>query len=348
MAERPARQRPDNIRAVVSLSIESSFCAGLMEVTMTNSSSPDTEAADLWPDLPFADWKSTYETLHMWTQLVGKVRLVQTPWTNHSWHVPLYVTSRGLTTSAIPYETRSFQIDFDFIDHKLSVEVSTGEVKELQLAPRPVAEFYRELFAALAELGLDVRINTTPNEVANAIPFERDYEHASYEPGQANRFWRALAQADRVFKQFRAGFVGKCSPVHFFWGSFDLAVTRFSGRRAPEHPGGVPNLPDWVVREAYSHEVSSCGFWPGSEQVPEAVFYAYAYPEPEGFRSAQVKPAGATYHAELREFILPYDVVRRSDSPDATLLQFLQSTYEAAADLARWDRAALEVLPPRP
>jgi hypothetical protein len=315
---------------------------------MTDSGPPEIAGGgDQWPALPFREWQSTYETLHMWTQIVGKVRLAQTPWINHSWHVPLYVTARGLTTSTIPYESRSFQIDFDFIAHRLLIQVSTGEVREMALGPRPVAEFYRELFAALAGSGLDVKIHTTPNEVVNAIPFERDTEHASYEPEQAHRFWRALAQADRVLRQFRARFVGKCSPVHFFWGSFDLAVTRFSGRRAPEHPGGVPNLPDWVAREAYSHEVSSCGFWPGSEQVPEPVFYAYAYPEPEEFRSARVGPAGATYHAELREFILPYEVVRRSGAPDAALLQFLQSTYEAAAELADWDRAALE-LSPRP
>ncbi|HZI19438.1 MAG TPA: DUF5996 family protein [Pyrinomonadaceae bacterium] len=313
---------------------------------MTDSRSPAAPAVEAWPALPFGECRETYETLHMLTQIVGKVRLVQTPWINHSWHVPLYLTSRGLTTSAIPHGARSFQIDFDFIDHRLLTQVSTGESREMALAPRPVAEVYRELFEGLAALGLDVKINTTPNEVANAVPFERDFEHASYEPEQANRFWRALSQAARVFTQFRARFSGKCSPVHFFWGSFDLAVTRFSGRRAPEHPGGVPNLPDWVAREAYSHEVSSCGFWPGSEQVPEAVFYSYAYPEPEGFKSAKVGPAGATYHTELREFVLPYETVRQAASPDSALLEFLQSTYEAAADLGHWDRPALE-MPPR-
>jgi hypothetical protein len=298
--------------------------------------------AGRWPALPFQEWKDTYETLHMWTQIVGKIRLVQTPWTNHSWHAPLYVTARGLTTSPIPYGARSFQIDFDFIDHKLLIEASSGEVRELALVPRPVAEFYRELFAELAALGLGVKIHTTPNEVVNAIPFENDYEHASYDADQANRFWRALSHADRIFKQFRARFIGKNSPVHFFWGSFDLAVTRFSGRRAPEHKGGVPNLPDWVVREAYSHEVSSCGFWPGSEQVPQAVFYAYAYPEPPGFRTAKVGPVGAAYNSELGEFTLPYDEVRKSATPDLALLEFLQSSYEAAADYGEWDRAALE------
>jgi hypothetical protein len=298
--------------------------------------------AERWPPLPFREWKDTYETLHMWTQIVGKIRLVQTPWTNHSWHTPLYVTSRGLTTSPIPFEARSFQIDFDFIDHRLLIQTSDGASKEMALASRPVAEFYQELFEHLSELCPGVKIHTTPNEVVNAIPFEKDYEHATYDAEQANRFWRALAQADRVLKQFRARFIGKCSPVHFFWGSFDLAVTRFSGRRAPAHPGGVPNLPDWVVREAYSHEVSSCGFWPGSEQLPQPVFYAYAYPEPEGFRSAKVGPSGAAYNTELREFILPYEDVRRAASPDESLLEFLQSTYEAAADSGAWDRAALE------
>lgn len=301
-----------------------------------------TTSANSWPALPFQEWKDTYATLHMWTQVVGKIRLVQTPWTNHSWHVPLYVTARGLTTSPISYEARSFQIDFDFIDHKLLIQTNNGEVEEMSLVPRPVAEFYTELFAKLAELRLDVKIHTTPNEVVNAIPFEQDYEHTAYDPDQANRFWQALLQSDRVMKQFRARFIGKCSPVHFFWGSFDLAVTRFSGRRAPEHPGGVPRLPDWVAREAYSHEVSSCGFWPGSEQMPQPVFYAYAYPEPEGFRTAKVSPAGAAYNPELRELILPYNDVRQAASPDLALLEFLQSSYEAAANFGAWDRSALE------
>ena len=310
---------------------------------MTDLSPSDiTTSAERWPALPFREWKDTYETLHMWTQVVGKIRLVQTPWINHSWHAPLYVTSRGLTTSPIPYEARSFQIDFDFIDHKLLIQASGGEVKEMSLMPRSVANFYKELFAELAELGLDVKIHTTPNEVVNAVPFEKDYAHSAYDPDYVNRFWRALVQADRVLKQFRARFVGKCSPVHFFWGSFDLAVTRFSGRGAPEHPGGVPHLPDWVVREAYSHEVSSCGFWPGSDQMPQPVFYAYAYPEPDRFRTAKVSPGGAAYNSELREFILPYDDVRQSASPDAALLEFLQSSYEAAADFGGWDRGALE------
>jgi hypothetical protein len=301
-----------------------------------------SRSSEQWPSLPFQAWKQTYATLHMWTQIVGKIRLVQTPWINHSWHTTLYVTSRGLTTSPIPYGTRTFQIDFDFIDHSLLIQTSGGDRKIMSLAPRTVANFYEELFTALDNLNLPVKIHTTPNEVAVATPFECDDDHASYDPDYANRFWRALVQADRVFKQFRARFIGKCSPVHFFWGSFDLAVTRFSGRQAPEHPGGVPNLPDWVVREAYSHEVSSCGFWPGSDQLPQPVFYSYAYPEPDGFRTAQVTPDGAAYNPELSEFVLPYDEVRRSTVPDETLLNFLQSSYEAAAVHGNWDRSALE------
>ncbi|MCG8353755.1 MAG: DUF5996 family protein [Chloroflexales bacterium] len=305
-------------------------------------SSVSTPQSDQWPSLPFQEWKQTYATLHMWTQIVGKIRLVQTPWINHSWHTALYVTSRGLTTSPIPYEDRSFQIDFDFIEHKLFIKTSGGEVKTIALAPRSVADFYTELFTKLGELDLKVKINTTPNEVAAPIPFEQDHEHADYDADYANRFWRALVHADRVFTQFRARFIGKCSPVHFFWGSFDLAVTRFSGRQAPAHPGGVPNLPDWVAREAYSHEVSSCGFWPGSEQMPQPIFYAYAYPAPEGFSMATVRPQGASYSAELQEFIFPYDEIRQSAHPDAALLEFLQSSYEAAADLGGWNRPELE------
>ncbi|HEX8088149.1 MAG TPA: DUF5996 family protein [Blastocatellia bacterium] len=307
-----------------------------------SSSSGSAHAADQWPSLPFQEWEDTYATLHMWAQVVGKIRLIQTPWINHSWHATLYVTSRGLTTSPIPYGGRTFQINFDFIDHSLLIQTSQGEVKTMQLSPRPVADFYAELFDKLAELNLKVKIHTTPNEVATPIPFEKDHAHASYDADHANRFWRALVQADRVFKQFRARFIGKCSPVHFFWGSFDLAVTRFSGRRAPQHPGGVPHLPDWVAREAYSHEVSSCGFWPGSAQTPEPVFYAYAYPEPEGFSNATVRPKGAAYNSGLREFIFPYDEVRQASSPDEALLEFLQSSYEAAADLGAWNRPELE------
>jgi len=297
---------------------------------------------DPWPALPFPEWKDTNATLHMWTQIVGKIRLVQSPWVNHSWHTTLYLTARGMTTSPIPYGNRTFQIDFDFIDHQLLITTSDGGVGRMSLAPRSVADFYRELFAKLAELNIHVKIHTTPNEVLDAIPFDRDQEHAAYDPDYANRFWRALVQADRVFKQFRAGFIGKCSPVHFFWGSFDLACSRFSGRPAPEHPGGMPNFPDWVAREAYSHEVSSCGFWPGNEMVPQAVFYAYVYPTPEGFNTAKVQPGEATFNSDLGEFLLPYEVVRQAANPDETLLAFLQSTYEAAANLAGWNRTELE------
>ena len=304
--------------------------------------SPAVGSPEAWPSLPFPEWKDTYATLHMWTQIVGKIRLAQSPWVNHSWHVTLYVTARGLTTSPIPHNSRTVQIDFDFLDHQLLIQTSDGARTTMPLAPRSVADFYEELFARLAELDVDVKIHATPNEVADPIPFADDHEHRAYDAGYANRFWQALAQADRVFKQFRARYIGKCSPVHFFWGSFDLAVTRFSGRPAPPHPGGVPHLPDWVVREAYSHEVSSCGFWPGGETLPEPVFYAYAYPEPNGFATTRVKPDAAAYHTTLREFILPYETVRQASSPDVMLLEFLQSSYEAAADNGGWDRSALE------
>jgi hypothetical protein len=295
-----------------------------------------------WPALSYDELRDTQATLHRWLQIVGKIRLVQTPWVNHSWHVPLYLTARGLTTTPIAYGSRIFEIELDFIAHQLRIQTLEGRTETLRLEPRAVADFYRELFARLESLGLEINIRTMPNEIPNATPLDQDREHSAYDPEQAGRLWRALAQADRVFKAFRARFIGKCSPVHFFWGSFDLAVTRFSGRRAPPHPGGVPNLPDWVAREAYSHEVSSAGFWPGGDAMPSPVFYAYAYPEPAGFKSAPLRAAAARYDATLGEFILPYEEVRRSPSPDATLLEFLQASYEAAADLAGWDRAALE------
>jgi hypothetical protein len=295
-----------------------------------------------WPTLVYDEWRDTQATLHRWTQIVGKIRLMQTPWVNHSWHVPLYLTARGLTTTPIPHGSRTFEIAFDFIDHWLRIDTSDGRTETLRLEPRTVADFYRELFARLETLGLGVTIRTMPNEIPDAVPLDQDRTHAAYDPEQATRFWGALARADQVFKAFRARFIGKCSPVHFFWGSFDLAVTRFSGRRAPLHPGGIPNLPDWVAREAYSHEVSSCGFWPGGEAMPYPVFYSYAYPEPRGFKSATPSPAGARYDSTLGEFVLPYDEVRKSDSGEATLLEFLQSTYEAAAELGGWDRPALE------
>ena len=296
---------------------------------------------DSWPSLPYQEWKETCATLHMWTQIVGKIRLVLTPWTNHSWHVTLYLTARGLTTSPIPHGTRLFQIDFDFIDHKLLLTTSDGALREMPLGPQTVAQFYQKLMSVLRELNLPVSINTTPNELPNPIPFERDETHRSYDPEYANRFWRVLLQGDRVFKEFRSRFCGKCSPSHFFWGSFDLAVTRFSGQPAPQHPGGVPHLPDAITREAYSQEVSSLGFWPGNDAMP-AIFYSYAYPEPKGFSEAKVKPEAASYNPQVKEFILPYDAVRAAESPDEMLLAFAQSTYDTASTLGNWNRAALE------
>ena len=307
-------------------------------------SESDVIPGDAWPSLPLDAWSDTYATLHLWTQIVGKIRLAQTPWTNHSWHVTLSVTARGLTTGSIPYGTRAFQIDFDFIAHQLNIQCDNGRVAGFPLEPQSVAVFYRRLRAEMKKLGLEVKIYPKPNEVSDAIPFDQDEAHASYDPDYASRFWRVLLQSDRIFKIFRARFVGKCSPVHFFWGAPDLAVTRFSGRLAPAHPGGVPNLPDRVAREAYSHEVSSCGFWPGGGAIAYPVYYSYAYPEPEGFAQAPIKPAAAFYNTDLREFILPYDEVRNANSPEDTLLDFMQTTYEAAADLAHWDRASLEGL----
>ena len=301
---------------------------------------------DQWPDLSFEKWRDIYATLHMWTQIVGKIRLAQTPWINHSWHVTLYVTARGLTTSPIPHGGSMFEINFDFVDHHLRIDSSEGRQRAIELRPRSVADFYRAVMSALTELELPVSINTMPNEIQDPIPLDRDEEHRSYDAEYANRFWRVLVQADRVFKDFRSDFCGKCSPVHFFWGSFDLAVTRFSGRAAPPHPGGIPHLPDAITREAYSQEVSSLGFWPGGGPVPMPVFYSYAYPEPTGFAQARVRPDAASYNAQLREFILPYDAVRRGDSPDDVLLDFARSTYDAASSLARWDRAALKEIRP--
>mgnify|MGYP007077386058 CR=1 FL=1 len=303
---------------------------------------PNRSVSSDWPELPFDAWHECWSTLQLWTQVVGKIRLVQSPWVNHSWHVPLYVTARGLSTSPIAHGARVFQIDFDFIDHQLLVQTGEGQHRALALTAKPVATYYAELMAALDELGLGVRIHTLPNEIADAIPFEQDRQHHHYEPEAATSLWRALVQVDRVFKEFRAGFCGKCSPVHFFWGSFDLAVTRFSGRPAPPHPGGVPNFPDWVACEAYSQEVSSAGFWPGGGGIDYPAFYAYAYPAPEGFAQAAVRPEAAFYAEALGEFVLPYEAVRSAASPDETLLQFLHSSYAAAADLGNWDRAALE------
>jgi Family of unknown function (DUF5996) len=300
---------------------------------------------EAWPDLPYLVWKDTCETLHLWTQVVGKVRLALAPWRNHSWHVPLYVTARGLTTSPIYHAQGSFEIVFDFIDHRLEIATSDGDREEIALRPQTVAAFYAAVMAALHKAGIPVEINDLPSEIAGAIPFRRDTTHAAYDVEYAERFWRALVQADRVFKQFRTGFIGKASPVHFFWGSFDLAVTRFSGRPAPPHPGGIPGMPDEVVREAYSHEVSSAGFWPGGAGIDYAAFYSYAYPEPAGFRTSAVEPRAAFFNEVLGEFLLPYDAVRTASNPDAALLAFLNSTYEAAARTGKWDRAPLECTP---
>lgn len=296
---------------------------------------------NLWPGLPLAEWKDTYETLHMWTQIIGKIRLALTHLENHWWNSTLYVTHRGLTTSPMPYDGRLFQIDFDFISHLLLIETADGSTKTIPLRPRSVAEFYQETMAALESLGMPVTIWTTPVEVADRTPFEKDQKHAAYDPEYAQRFWRILAQASRVLKEFRCRFTGKVSPVHFFWGAFDLAITRFSGRQAPPHPG-APNVAHFVAVEAYSHEVSSCGFWPGGGPVDEPVFYAYAYPEPKGFRDYSIQPPEAFYHTGMGEYLLPYDVVRTAKSSDEVLLSFLQSTYEAAATSANWDRLALE------
>ena len=294
-----------------------------------------------WPPLPYADWQDSCATLHRWTQIVGKIRLALAPPVNHWWHIALYVTSRGLTTSPMPYRGITFQIDFDFIEHVLRIDVCDGRRDTLPLDPRSVADFYAELMGRLRALGIDVPIWPMPVEIADPIRFDQDHIHAAYDADAVNRFWRALAEIDQVFAAFRSRFIGKVSPVHFFWGSFDHAVTRFSGRRAPPPPSN-PMIPDRVNREAYSHEVSSCGFWPGNGGFGEAAFYSYAYPQPPGFADAKIRPSAASYNKAIGEFVLPYDAVRQSANPSATLLDFLQSTYEAAADLARWDRAALE------
>lgn len=305
---------------------------------MADSSMQSAEAGgEVWPGLSLEEWKETYATLHMWTQVVGKIRLVQSPHVNHWWQVPLYVSARGLTTSAIPYGSRIFEMEFDFISHQLLIKCDDGATQSIALAPRSVADFYSEVMERLHGLGLDIKIWTTPVEIENPIPFEKDEEHASYDPEYANRFWRILVQADRVMKEFRSRFIGKVSPVHFFWGSFDLAVTRFSGRPAPEREGA-----DAVTREAYSHEVISHGFWPGGGAVKGAAFYSYAAPEPAGLKEASVRPDNAFYSRDMSEFLLLYDDVRQAASPDAALMDFLQSTYEAGANLANWDRAALE------
>ena len=305
-------------------------------MTSTRHSSPQ-----VWPPLPLDAWADTHATLHRWTQIVGKIRVAQGPWQNHSWHSTLYLTARGVSTLPIPHGLRMFQIDFDFLDHRLIVQASDGAVGGFSLQAESVAVFYRRLMEELRRLGLSVKISKRPNEVPDPVPFDQDEAHASYDPEYANRFWRVLVQSDRVFREFRSRFIGKCSPVHFFWGILDLAVTRFSGRVAPLHPGGILNLPDRVAREAYSHELCSCGFMVGGP-VRDATFYSYVYPEPSGFAAASVRPVEAFYSDRIRRFLLPYDAVRESETPDATLLDFLQTTYEAAAMLGDWDRTALE------
>lgn len=297
---------------------------------------------EAWPALPLSAWEKTRDTLHMWTQIVGKLRLARAPHVNHWWQVPLYVTARGLTTSTFADGHRALEIRFDFIARRLLVEASDGRSASVALEPKSVSRFYSELRGALAGLDIDIAIHPRPNEVDPAIPFAEDETHASYDPDAALRFWRVLLDCDRVLARFRGDFIGKASPTHFFWGSFDLAATRFSGRRAPPHPGGVPNLPDRIAREAYSHECSSCGWWPGGGPIADAAFYAYAYPEPDGYREAVIEPAGSYYHSDLREWILPYDQLRESADPDAALLSFARSTYEAAASLGGWDRPSLE------
>jgi uncharacterized protein DUF5996 len=292
---------------------------------------------EVLPALPLDSWKETLETLHMWTQIVGKVRLKLCPLVNQWWNVPLYVTARGLTTSAMPYQQRALEVQFDFIEHMLTIEISDSRFVTMPLVAQSVAEFYKKFMAALGELGVSVHIWTMPCEVPNATPFEQDHVHAAYDPEAAHKFWRILVWVDQILKEFRAGFQGKASPVHFFWGSFDLAVTRFSGRAAPERPGA-----DSITREAYSHEVSSAGFWPGGGDIKAPAFYSYAAPEPPGFAELRVRPGAAFYHPQMKEFLLMYDDVRAAASPKAALMDFLQSTYDAAADCGKWDRKALE------
>jgi hypothetical protein len=289
-----------------------------------------------WPPLPYPDWKDTYATLHMWTQVVGKIALATTPPLNHSWGIALQIGSRGLITRSLYHESRRFTLEFDFVDHRLVLRIADGTVRDLPLEPMTVAEFHRRVMAMLADAGLSVRIWTMPVEVPNPIRFEQDTSHAQYQRAPVERLWTILQSCDRVMTNRRCSFVGKCSPVHFFWGAFDLAVTRFSGRLAPPREGPA------FMREAYSPEVISHGFWPGNDQIAEPVFYAYAVPEPAGFREAPIEPAGAYYHAELGEFLLPYEVVRTSDDPDRALAQFIDTTYEAGARLGKWDRKALE------
>lgn len=302
---------------------------------------PSAKQASDWPELNWSEWRETSATIHLWFQIIGKIKLALATPVNHWWHCTFYPTCRGLTTSPMPYGNRMLQIDFDFVSHRLLFQTSDGLQESLALAPMAVADFYARVMERMNRINMPVVMDRLPSEMPNPIPFDADFEHYSYDAPYVTRFWQALMQIDRVFTLFRSRFIGKVSPVQFFWGGLDLAVTRFSGRRAPMH-GSVPNIPDHVVQEAYSHEVSSCGFWPGSEGLPEAIFYAYAYPSPPGFKDALVGPGKAYFYEPLQEFILPYEAIRQADNPDACLLEFLQSTYEAAANLADWDRASLE------
>ncbi|MGN6509496.1 MAG: DUF5996 family protein [Chitinophaga sp.] len=295
-----------------------------------------------WPVLDYQRWKDTLATVHLWTQIVGKIRLRTMPWLNHSWHVTLYVNPCGLGTGSMPYAHGIFGIDFDFVRHRLHIATSEGRQESLELKPMTVADFYQALFEKLKLLKIDVSINGMPSEMENAVPFAEDRVHGSYDVAQMQTFWQALVNVHTVLTRFRTRFTGKCSPVHFFWGAFDLAVTRFSGRDAPQHQGSAPNMPAKVMQEAYSKEVSSCGFWPGSDQYPQAAFYAYAYPAAPAFAEQPVQPEGAFFSPEMGEFLLPYSVVQQSADPEATLMAFLQSTYEAAANTGNWDRQALE------
>lgn len=295
-----------------------------------------------WPIIAYEKGKDTYATVHMWTQIVGKIKLAVMPWINHSWHITLHITPNGLSTLEMPYKNQNFQIDFDFIKHKLKIITSDGELRDFDLQGNSVADFYSKIFTLLRDLKIDLNINSTPVEMEDPIPFEKDTVNATYDKKETTALHQALLKMQNVLRHMRCNFTGKCSPVHFFWGSFDLAVSRFSGRTAPKHPGGVPHLPDWVAEEAYSHEVASFGFWPGSEALPEAAFYAYLYPEPDGYKETEIQPEGAYYHKNLGEFILPYNLIQESDNPEEQLMQFLNSTYLAGAKLANWDRKSLE------
>jgi len=310
--------------------------------TMTNS----PNQTNGWPTLPTDEWIDTIEALHLWSQVVGKIRLGYAPWLNHSWGVTLYVSTKGLRTSMIPFGSQGVELEFDFTAHQLDIHTTTGQQRSIPLQPQSVADFHQAVLDAMTSVGMPVTIDPMPSEIPDAIPFDRDTAQRNYDPDHAHTLWQALVQSDRALTRFRAGFKGKASPVHFFWGSFDLATTRFSGRTAPPHPGGIPNFPHDVAREAYSHEVTSVGFWPGNRDAPEPIFYAYAYPNPEGFPSAQVQPADAFWLDELGEFVLPYAAATAAEDPDHVLASFFDSTHAAAAELAQWDRTALECHPP--